>query len=276
MEGSHDRGPYTPKETQVSYVIGVSRTPDFLDAVYWDTLEVDSVTVVLPEEGYYWQVHAIDDAGNVGLTSVDSFGVDHAGPGAPTLISPTNHDTTSLGALESVTFVWNASTDEISGVESYELYYSDTTVLCFAPETSYVMTPYPLTDLVWRVRACDVAGNMGPWSEEWSLTVLAIQEDRLSQESPQNLALSRCWPNPARDEMTIEYHVPRKARVKVKVFDVSGRLLEVLVDEVIPASVRRTEWKGRDGTGAPVSAGVYTIALEADGRIVTWKVLRLE
>jgi hypothetical protein len=243
--------------------------------VHRDTLEADSATATLNEERYYWQVFAIDGVGNVGIAARDSFGVDQTGPEEPSLVSPSNYDTLSLGASESVTFVWNEANDGISGVASYELYYTDTIVLCAAPETSYVLTPFPLTDLVWRVRALDVAGNPGAWSEEWTLAFMSVEEGPV-HEKPTSLALSGCWPNPTRGDMTIEYHVPKQTRVRIKVFDVSGRLLDVLVDGTRSTNVHRTVWTGRDASGVKEAAGVYYITMEADGRLFTQKVLRLE
>ena len=77
--------------------------------------------------------------------------------------------------------------------------------------------------------------------------------------------------------MTIEYSAPRAARVQIRVYDVCGRLMDVLVDGTTPGSAaQRVVWKGRDESGSKVSAGVYTIVLEADGRLFTRKILRLE
>jgi hypothetical protein len=270
-ERNHEPLPETP----VLYVLWVSTTPDFTDTVHRDTMETDSATVTLHEERYYWLVYAIDDGGNIGISAQDSFGVDQTGPETPSLVAPSNCDTLSVGISESVTFVWNTADDGISGVESYELYYTDTTVLCAAPETSYVLTPFPLTELVWRVRALDVAGNLGAWSEEWSLAFMSVKEGS-EHEKPSCMALSGCWPNPSRGDMTIEYNVPKETRVRVKVFDVSGRLLDVLVDDTRSASVHRTVWTGRDASGAKRAAGVYYITMEAGGRLFTQKILRIE
>jgi hypothetical protein len=275
-QGESERSSYAPLSTPVSYVFLVSTTAGFEDTVMLDTLEVDSTSMILEEGVYHWQVYAYDGAGNVSLMSSESFGVDVQGPEAPDLLSPSNYDTTSLAVSETVTFVWNTVNDPVSGVDSYELSYMDTTVQIHAPETSYVLMPHPWTEFAWKVRAYDVAGNPGPWSEEWHLFLTEIAEGSSNPGGPTHLGFSRCWPSPTRGGITIEYTVPRETQVQVKVFDLSGRLLDVLADDGLSGSDHKVVWNGTDAVGTLVPAGIYYIALEAEETLVTWKVVRLE
>jgi len=54
--------------------------------------------------------------------------------------------------------------------------------------------------------------------------------------------------------------------VKLQVFDVSGRLVRVLVDRDEAAGRRSVAWMGRDDDGHAVASGVYFYQLESDGK----------
>ncbi len=67
--------------------------------------------------------------------------------------------------------------------------------------------------------------------------------------------------------MPISYVAPQGETVLVRVFDVEGRELFILADEVVPAGGLRTiSWDGRDDLRQRLSAGVYYVHLEVVGR----------
>ena len=70
-------------------------------------------------------------------------------------------------------------------------------------------------------------------------------------------------PNPFNPRVTIDYTVDRERRVALEVFDLRGRRVRMLLDEVRPAGDGSTTWNGLDDTGAPVASGVYTVRLRA-------------
>ncbi len=81
---------------------------------------------------------------------------------------------------------------------------------------------------------------------------------------PANLALRQNYPNPFNPSTTICFDLPDPARVDLRVYDVSGRLVRVLLaGEALPAGRHETMWNGRDGAGLAVGAGVYFYRLEA-------------
>jgi flagellar hook assembly protein FlgD len=57
--------------------------------------------------------------------------------------------------------------------------------------------------------------------------------------------------------------------VTLSIYDVAGRLIRVLVDEVIEAGRHERLWNGKDAHGNPVSSGVYFYRLSvAKGALV--------
>jgi hypothetical protein len=70
-------------------------------------------------------------------------------------------------------------------------------------------------------------------------------------------------PNPFNPQTTIAYTVPARGAVTLQVFDLSGRLVRVLLDEETVAPGRHeTVWNGRDDTGRRTASGTYFCRLE--------------
>ncbi len=75
----------------------------------------------------------------------------------------------------------------------------------------------------------------------------------------------RCFPNPFNPSTTIAYTLPHAGRATLKVFDLRGRLVRVLLDGDLPAGPGQVVWDGADGDGAAVASGVYFHELLAGG-----------
>jgi hypothetical protein len=64
-------------------------------------------------------------------------------------------------------------------------------------------------------------------------------------------------PNPFNPATTVRYQLADKAHVRLQLFDVSGKLVRTLVDEVQTPDQYRIEWDGSSEAGKAVSSGVY-------------------
>ncbi len=81
---------------------------------------------------------------------------------------------------------------------------------------------------------------------------------------PIRFALNDAVPNPFNPQTTIAYDLPNQTAVSLRVFDVSGHLVRVLVDgEIVAQGRQEAIWNGRDDSGRQVAAGVYFYRLEA-------------
>jgi hypothetical protein len=74
-------------------------------------------------------------------------------------------------------------------------------------------------------------------------------------------------PNPFNPSTTLSFLVPARTPVRLAIHDVQGRLVRLLVDEVLPAGQHAVEWDGRDGRGQELATGVYLSRLEAGGEV---------
>lgn len=88
------------------------------------------------------------------------------------------------------------------------------------------------------------------------------------------LHLSFMNPGSRRHDQRIDYEIPEAGRVTVSVFDVQGREVTRLVDELRTAGRHQVVWTAGVGAGAP-RPGVYIVRLETSGRIVSSPLVRL-
>ncbi|HOX24870.1 MAG TPA: S8 family peptidase [Candidatus Krumholzibacteria bacterium] len=65
------------------------------------------------------------------------------------------------------------------------------------------------------------------------------------------------FPNPFNPTTTIRFAIPASARTQVVVYDVRGRLVKTLIDEVLPAATHSVQWRGDDARGREAAAGIY-------------------
>jgi len=110
-----------------------------------------------------------------------------------------------------------------------------------------------------------IYGQYGAYPVGCGLT--AIPEEVVSQTGP---TLYPCIPNPFNPTTSIKYDLPNQAHVSLRIFDISGRLISVLVSgRTEEAGAHEAIWNGQDETGRIVAAGVYFYRLQAGGDIQT-------
>jgi hypothetical protein len=101
----------------------------------------------------------------------------------------------------------------------------------------------------------------------WAIDNLEIQEHITSAGSgnglPSTFALMQNYPNPFNPSTTIRYQLPVETRTTLRIYDVTGRLVRTLVDELKKAGTYAMSWDGKNDAGLTVSTGVYFSRLQA-------------
>jgi hypothetical protein len=97
------------------------------------------------------------------------------------------------------------------------------------------------------------------------LPVVSVEEG-ISPVVPMVNVLYQSYPNPMNPSATIRYSVKETGRVTLCIYDVAGRLIRKLVDEVKQASPSSYSvvWDGRNDLGSVVASGVYFCMMEAN------------
>jgi hypothetical protein len=88
--------------------------------------------------------------------------------------------------------------------------------------------------------------------------------------------LGRAYPNPFNPAATLEYSLAATGRVSIRVYDLAGRAVRTLVDEVFDPGQYRAVWDGTNHSGERAASGVYFVRMEADGFNASEKLVLLK
>ncbi len=69
------------------------------------------------------------------------------------------------------------------------------------------------------------------------------------------------YPNPVSYYTNIKYSLPGTANVTLRIYDVAGHLIKVLVDEIQDAGIKEVSWNVKDQNGEDVASGSYLYEL---------------
>jgi hypothetical protein len=83
-------------------------------------------------------------------------------------------------------------------------------------------------------------------------------------------------PNPLASSLSVTYTVPVGGNVSLRIYDVHGRLVRVLVGETRAAGRHAAVWDGRSSNGSRVVPGVYFVGLRSPGGREISKITVLE
>jgi hypothetical protein len=198
------------------------------------------------------------------------YSVDNLAPAVPEGLSVA-YLTGSGNQLE-----WDPSEDE--DFDYFRIYRGDTHDFTTTPEnfvdattaTSWTDPIYDGGNVFYKITAVDFSGNESD---------AASPATAISAESfvPDQFALYQNVPNPFNPTTVISYDVPVGGGwVTLRVYDVSGALVQTLVDGPQNAGRKTTTWNARDTKGRRVASGVYFYRLVAPGFEKTRKMVLLQ
>lgn len=88
-----------------------------------------------------------------------------------------------------------------------------------------------------------------------------------ADDLPQAVTLVGAVPNPFNPLTTVRFALPADQHASLRVYDLQGRLVRELVDDVRPAGQNEARWDGRDRQGRAVASGTYFARLVSDGQV---------
>ena len=122
----------------------------------------------------------------------------------------------------------------------------------------------------WELEAEDTneASDHLPRIVDFMVTDLGISGEL---DLPQQYILSHPYPNPFNPQVMIPITLARKAHIQLRIYDINGRLVISLADDVLPAGKKLFSW---DGSQNP--SGVYIVRCQAGHIMQTEKVILLK
>lgn len=107
-------------------------------------------------------------------------------------------------------------------------------------------------------------------------TKAVVFAEEIDPALPGRFDLSQNYPNPFNPATTIGYQIPSQGIVTLKVFDILGRELTTLVNEVQRPGTYQVRWDGRNDRGESVASGVYLYQLRAGSSVITRRMLLMK
>ena len=97
-------------------------------------------------------------------------------------------------------------------------------------------------------------------SSQQQSTITSI---KAQEELPSEFSLAQNHPNPFNPTTKINYALPVTSKVKVSIYDITGRLIKTFKAEEQSAGYHRFEWNSTNSNGIRVASGVYIYRMEA-------------
>ena len=210
---------------------------------------------------YYWRVSATNASGTSAYSTPYVFTTQLSPvppPAAPDLSQPADGAT---GVPTAAPITWLAS----GNATIYHLQIAENVM--FTP-TIFDMTNVngfgamvalrASTTYFWRVSAIDWYGAEGPFSTVRTFSTAGTTGiEPISQGVPSEFVLHQNYPNPFNPSTMIRFEVAAQSRVQMKIYNVFGQEIAILVDEILRPGSYERPWT------AGVASGVYFCRFEA-------------
>ena len=251
---------------------------DYIETVPWHGM--DPYAAVVPTLGdssahgmhmSTFMVTAHTDEVSFWLDSepMSGYSIDNLHPGAPMSLS----FSTGPG---SVSLSWSGPVDE--DFSYFNVYRQD--ILTNEPAMVFTTTDSFYIDQAMEdigayeywITAVDLSGL----ESESSGIVSAVLSSEDEVGMPTEFALKQNYPNPFNPSTQIQYALPSETRVVISIYDITGRKVRTLVNEVQSAGYRTVMWNATNEIGRPVSAGMYIYSIQAGDFIQNRKMVLMK
>ena len=112
----------------------------------------------------------------------------------------------------------------------------------------------------------------------WPNLCFQLQNDLSTTKGllPDKYYLNQNYPNPFNSSTIINYGLPKGSNVKLMVYDILGREVVTLVNEMQDSGYKSVNWHGRDQMGRKMGAGMYFYLINAGNHMEIKKMILLK
>ena len=107
--------------------------------------------------------------------------------------------------------------------------------------------------------------SSGFFANPASTGVVTGMERQSGSSIPTSYQLSQNYPNPFNPSTNIKFSLPIQSTVKIVIYDLLGRKVKTLINDVRPVGVYAIRWSGENESNVNVSSGIYFYSLYAVG-----------
>jgi len=148
----------------------------------------------------------------------------------------------------------------------------DTTRTLMDPTQEYPLRMWGWIDNAW-VQTAYVGGDFMIRMKVIPITYTGVEET--PSEAPSAILFS-CTPNPLRARTLIQYQLNTNQHVSLKLYDITGKLVNTLVNAEQEAGTYDLVWNGMDRNGTTVPSGVYFLKFQTDEHSSAQKLLLIK
>ena len=200
----------------------------------------------------------IQDEGNYG----SDFPLDWDGTAITDLFSRHTH--------KRMAYTWRSDGSSFNPGKLDYVLYTDSNLSIL---NHFVLNTLAMPDSIlneWELEAEDTneASDHLPRIVDFMVTDLGITGEL---DLPQQYILSHPYPNPFNPQVMIPITLAREAHIQLRIYDIHGRLVISIADDVLPAGKKLFSW---DGSQYP--SGVYIVRCQAGHVMQTEKIILLK
>lgn len=241
---------WSPVSGAVLYRLEIATDSNFSSPIFSESIGTSSFTVKNVQLGlkkYYWRVYSNNGGHRSAYTPVRSF---ITSVSIPTLQFPANGAVDQPGNVQ---LKWNT----VTGAASYHLHVATNAI--FSPN-AIVFDQKGIADTVkqmsglqlskkhyWRVSA-ETAEYEGAFAAQWNFFTGTSTRVEPEPGTPEEFSLEQNYPNPFNPSTKITFNTPESGFIRLKVFDVLGKVVAILMNE-------------------QKDAGTYTVEFNADNLV---------
>jgi FlgD Ig-like domain len=107
--------------------------------------------------------------------------------------------------------------------------------------------------------------SSGFFSNPVSTGILTGIDKQSGSSIPASYQLNQNYPNPFNPSTNIKFSLPEQSTVKIVIYDLLGRKVKTLINDVRPAGIFTVQWNGDNESNINVSSGIYFYSLYALG-----------
>ena len=268
------------------------RFGDYADGVYTPEENFNGVDTfaVRATDGVYHDTASVIITVNPVNDAPESF----------SLLYPADNDTifiTEENIDDTLRFVWKSTNDVDEDSLTYQLWWysgtgllivfwdsnfeteNDTTVWMLLADVPDILTAQGWTSASgeWtsRVRdGIDTTFADSPFFLTFDISALLSVD--ASDVLPEFFSLHQNYPNPFNPTTVLKYDLPEDAFVSITIYDITGRIVQTMVNAHQNAGFKSILWNGTNSSNETVSAGMYFYTIEAGNFRDTKKMILLK